>query len=122
MKIGIVLVIAIGIFSKLMAADWSQYIATKRENDVTFSFRQLKENNSWTVEWKVDNGRKKWVEPVILKRSYTCNNNKIQEFGEISFGSFPPLMKNSSELRDKNICLNAQLVEVNIKTEIRSID
>ena len=104
------------------AGNWSRFIISKNQDDVSISFRQQKQNNAWHVEWQVKNDSNNAVEPYLKKRNYICNNDLIQEMGAISLGTYPSHQQRHGDLIDTNICPNSTIKLVEIETEIRTVD
>ena len=103
------------------SANWSRFITTKNNDDVLISFRQMRVNNGWSVQWKVDNDSANTVEPVLKNRHYLCDDNSTLSFTQISLGIYTPGTKKNGVIQDKKICLNSKIKLVEIETEINPI-
>jgi hypothetical protein len=103
------------------SAHWSRFIATKNNDDVLISFRQMRVNNAWSVQWKVDNESTNTVEPVLKNRHYLCDDNSTLSFTQISLGIYTPGSKKHDVIQDKKICPNSKIKLVEIETEINPI-
>ena len=103
------------------SANWSRFIAAKNNDDVLISFRQLRVNNGWSVQWKVNNDSTNTVEPVLINRHYLCDDNSTLSFNQISLGVYTPGSKKHDVIQDKKICPNSKIKLVEIETEINPI-
>jgi hypothetical protein len=103
------------------SANWSRFITTKNNDDVLISFRQMRVNNAWSVQWKVDNESVNTVEPVLKNRHYLCDDNSTLSFTQISLGIYTPGSKKHDVIQDKKICPNSKIKLVEIETEINPI-
>jgi len=101
--------------------EWSRFIISQNRDDVTISFRQQKNDDAWSVEWRVNNKGQDQIEPLLLKRNYICTDDHIQKLGEISLGIYAPNSQRSGDVTDINICPKSRIKLVEIKTEIMLI-
>ena len=102
------------------SAKWSRYITSKNHDDIKVSFRQKKNNNAWTVQWRVQNQSYETVETILKKRIYTCRDMTTYALNEESLGYFTPQTELSNAIEDQKICPNSQIKWVEIETEIHS--
>lgn len=102
------------------ADNWSRFIVSQNQDDVSISFRQQRQDNAWHVEWQVKNDSNYTVEPFLKKRNYICKNEMIQEMGAVSLGWYPSHQQRHGDLIDTNICPNSTIKLVEIETEIKN--
>lgn len=102
------------------STQWSRYITSKNHDDITVSFRQMKQNNAWTVQWRVQNKSLDDVETILKKRVYTCKDKTTTALKEETLGYFMAKSEQTSLLEDQKICPNSQIKLVEIETEIHS--
>jgi len=103
---------------KAQATQWSRFITTKKTDDIAISFRQMKINNAWSVEWKVNNESADTIEPILKSRQYVCDDKSSLSFTTTSLGIYLPGSKRLGGILDDSICPNSKIKLVEIKTEI----
>ncbi len=91
---------------------------TLHYNDVNISFHQRKNNNAWTVEWRVKNNSAEKIEPILISRNYHCIDNNMQHIGLSTLGTFLPGANDKTHLKDHGVCPNSKIKLVEIETEI----
>lgn len=101
------------------AAEWSRFITTENHDGVIISFRQMKVNNAWLVEWQVNNKSKQSIEPFLKYRHYSCEDNSTSKFTNSTLGTYSPGSRRHGDLTDKEICPNSKINLVEIETEIK---
>ena len=99
-------------------AQWSRFIKTQNQDDVTISFRQMQKNQAWFIEWHVKNESDVNVEPILLSRQYICKNGESQTLNQQSLGVYPPGSQRKGDIKDKGICPNSKIKWVEIQSEI----
>ncbi|MFK8012730.1 MAG: hypothetical protein AB8B80_11850 [Marinicellaceae bacterium] len=99
-------------------AQWSRFIKTQNQDDVIISFRQMRKNQSWFIEWHVKNDSNEKVEPILLSRQYICKNGESQTLKQQSLGVYKPGSQGKGGIKDKGICPNSKIKLVEIESEI----
>ena len=99
-------------------AHWSRFIKTQSRDDVTISFRQMRKNQSWSIEWHVKNDSDDKVEPILISRHYICKNGESQELNQESLGIYLPGTHRKGSIKDRGICPNSKIKFVEIESEI----
>jgi len=100
---------------------WSRFIETQSRDDVVISFRQMKKNQAWSIEWHVKNDSDTKVEPILLSRSYVCKNGETQVLNQQSLGIYEPGVHRKGGIKDRGICPNSKIKLVEIESEIHVI-
>ena len=103
------------------SANWSRFITTQNRDDVSISFRQMKKNNAWLVEWQVHNNSILTVEPFLKTRNYLCEDDSHLTFNKSTLGIYLPKSKRHGDIKDTGICPNSKIKFVEIETEIIEI-
>lgn len=103
------------------STQWSRFITTQSRDDVTISFRQMRKNQAWSIEWYVKNDSDVKVEPVLISRHYICKNGESQELQQQSLGIYLPGVHRKGSIKDKGICPNSKIKFVEIESEIHMI-
>ena len=103
------------------SAKWSRFVTTENHDDITISFRQIKKDNSWSVEWQVNNNSNNTVEPILKMRNYFCEDKNTMSFSKTSLGIYLPKTKRHGDLKDWDICPHSKIKWVEIETEISDI-
>ncbi len=101
------------------ATEWSRFITTENHDGVIISFRQMKVNNAWLVEWQVNNKSNQTIEPFLKYRHYSCEDNSVLKFTSSTLGVYSPGSRRHSDLMDKEICPYSKIKLVEIETEIK---
>lgn len=104
-----------------MTANWSRYIKTQNQDDVSISFRQQKQNNQWLVEWQVQNTSAQTIEPILVARKYSCTDGNTINLETQSMGIYLPNTQRHGDIKDDGICPNSKIELVEIQTEIHEI-
>lgn len=117
-KVSIILIFTLLFPNLACSANWSRFITTQNRDDVIISFRQMKINNAWSVEWQVNNNSEQTVEPFLKNRNYLCDDNKTLKFTKTTLGVYLPKSKRHGDLKDNGICPNSKIKLVEIETEI----
>ncbi len=122
MYIVIALIIANLLFStQASSANWSRFITTQNRDNVIISFRQMKKNNAWLVEWQVNNKSEITVEPFLNNRNYLCDDDSHLSFAKSTLGIHIPKSRRHGDIKDSGICPNSKIQLVEIETEIIEI-
>lgn len=100
---------------------WSRFITTQSRDDVTISFRQMRKNQAWSIEWHVKNDSDVKVEPILISRHYICKNGESQELQQQSLGIYLPGVHRKGSIKDRGICPNSKIKLVEIESEIHMI-
>ena len=120
-NIHVLLLVSSVLFASKVAsnpAKWSRFIKTKSQDDVVISFRQMRKNLGWSIEWQVKNGSDLKVEPILISRHYVCKNGESVELNQQSLGVYLPGTHRKGGIKDKGICPNSKIKFVEIKSEI----
>ena len=104
------------------SANWSRFVTTQNRDDVVISFRQIKKDNAWSVEWKVDNNSDLTVEPFLKSRNYLCEDASHLTYKKSTLGIYSPKSKRHGDIKDTGVCPNSKIKLVEIETEIIEID
>lgn len=99
-------------------AQWSRYIKTQSQDEVTISFRQKLKGQAWLIEWHVKNNSDNKVEPIMLSRQYFCKNGESVELNQQSLGVYLPKSNRKGDIKDLGICPKSKIEFIEIKTEI----
>ena len=99
-------------------AHWSRFIKTQSQDNVTISFRQMRKNQAWSIEWHVHNASDVKVEPILISRHYICKNGESQDLNKESLGVYPPGTHRKGNIKDRGICPNSKIKFVEIESEI----
>ncbi len=117
----IILLILILHSSLVFSAKWSRFVTTENHDDITISFRQMRNGNSWSVEWQVNNNSNNTVEPILKTRNYFCDDKNTMSFNKTSLGIYLPKTKRHGDLKDQDICPHSKIKWVEIETEISDL-
>ena len=116
LTISVILLLSSGM---IQATQWSRFITTEDRENVVISFRQMKINNSWLVEWQVNNKSNQTIEPFLKYRHYLCDDKSTLKFTKSTLGVYSPSSRRHGDLIDRKVCPNSKIKLVEIETEIK---